>query len=96
MTDKVKNVVTTITFLFVIIIIMIINILKEDAKISLSERRRLAFERWNEPAPGRYTLVALSAAFQTHLDGFIYDIQNTGKVSAFPPMSICLILVQAH
>lgn len=41
MTDKVKNVVTTITFLFVIIIIMIINIIKEDTEISLSERRKL-------------------------------------------------------
>lgn len=41
MTDKVKNVVNTITFLFVIIIIMIINIIKEDTEISLSERRKL-------------------------------------------------------
>ena len=41
MTDKIKNVVITIMFLFVLIIIMIINILKEDVDISLSERRKL-------------------------------------------------------
>ena len=41
MTDKVKNVVITITFLFVIIIIMLLNIIKKDEEISLSERRKL-------------------------------------------------------
>ena len=41
MTDKVKNVVITITFLFVIIIIMLLNFIKKDEEISLSERRKL-------------------------------------------------------
>lgn len=48
MTDKLKNIVITITFLFVIIIVMIINIIKEDTQISLSERRKLtAFPQIN-------------------------------------------------
>lgn len=42
MTDKVKNVVITITFLFVIIIIMLLNFIKKDEEISLTERRKLA------------------------------------------------------
>lgn len=41
MSDKVKNVVVTISFLFVIIILLIANIIKEDAEVSLAERRRL-------------------------------------------------------
>ena len=41
MTDKVKNVVITITFLFVIIIIMLLNFIKKDEEISITERRKL-------------------------------------------------------
>lgn len=41
MTDKTKNIVVSISFLFVIIIILILNIIKEDTKLSLSERRKL-------------------------------------------------------
>lgn len=41
MSDKAKNVVETISFLFVIIIILIANLLKEDTEVSLAERRRL-------------------------------------------------------
>ena len=41
MTDKAKNIVVSISFLFVIIIILILNIIKEDTKVSLSERRKL-------------------------------------------------------
>ena len=41
MSDKVKNIVMTISFLFVIVIILIANLLKEDTKLSLTERRRL-------------------------------------------------------
>lgn len=41
MSDKVKNVVVTISFLFVIIIILITNLLKEDIEVSLAERRKL-------------------------------------------------------
>lgn len=42
MTDKVKNIVVTITFLSVIIIVLIINTIKPDTKISITERRKLA------------------------------------------------------
>lgn len=41
MSDRIKNIVVTISFLFVTIIILIANILKEDTIISLSERRKL-------------------------------------------------------
>lgn len=41
MSDKMKNKVVTISFLFVIIIILILNIIKEDTNVSLSERRKL-------------------------------------------------------
>lgn len=42
MGENLKNVVITVTFLFVIIIIMIINIIKKDTEVSISERRKLA------------------------------------------------------
>lgn len=41
MTDKIKNIVVTISFLFIIIIVFIINIIKKDTTISISERRKL-------------------------------------------------------
>lgn len=41
MSDKVKNVVVTISFLFVIIIMLVANILKKDTEVSLTERRKL-------------------------------------------------------
>ena len=41
MNDKIKNIVVTISFLFVIIVVLIFNFMKKDTEISLSERRRL-------------------------------------------------------
>lgn len=41
MSDKIKNIVVTISFVIVIMVVFIVNIIKEDTKISLSERRRL-------------------------------------------------------
>lgn len=41
MSDKVKNVVVTISFLFVIITTLIANLINKDKEISLSERRKL-------------------------------------------------------
>lgn len=41
MNDKIKNVVVTISFLFVIIITFFINIITKDVTISLTERRKL-------------------------------------------------------
>lgn len=41
MNDKVKNVVVTILFLFVIITILIANIINKDKDVSIAERRRL-------------------------------------------------------
>lgn len=41
MTDKVKNIVVTIMFLFFVILIFFINIIKKDDTISIAERRKL-------------------------------------------------------
>lgn len=41
MKDKVKNIVVTISFLLVIIMILLINIITKDVAISLTERRKL-------------------------------------------------------
>lgn len=41
MNDKTKNVVVTISFIFTIILILFLNIIKKDTSISLSERRRM-------------------------------------------------------
>lgn len=41
MSDKVRNVVVTISFLFVIIILLIANLIKQDTEVSLAERRKL-------------------------------------------------------
>lgn len=42
MSDKMKNVVVTISFVFVIVVIFISNILKDEIDISQAERRKLA------------------------------------------------------
>lgn len=42
MNDKIKDIVVTIIFLFTIITLFLINIIKEDTDISLAERRKLA------------------------------------------------------
>ncbi len=41
MSDNVKNIVTTFLFIFTIVLIFIINLVKEDDLISISERRKL-------------------------------------------------------
>lgn len=41
MNDKVKNVVVTISFLFVVIVVSIVNIIKKDTEVSIAERRKL-------------------------------------------------------
>ena len=41
MSNKVKNIMVTISFMFAIIIMFVINVTKETTKISLSERRKL-------------------------------------------------------
>lgn len=41
MSDKVKNITITISFMCIIIVILIVNVIKTDTKISLSERRKL-------------------------------------------------------
>lgn len=41
MNDKVKNIVVTISFLFVIIMTLLVNIITKDVTISLAERRKL-------------------------------------------------------
>ena len=41
MNDRIKDIVVTISFLFVIIVILIANLIKADTEISLTERRRL-------------------------------------------------------
>lgn len=42
MSDRIKNIVVTISFLFVIIVIFISNVLKDEIDISQAERRKLA------------------------------------------------------
>lgn len=42
MNDKIKDIVVTIIFLFTIIALFLINIIKEDTDISIAERRKLA------------------------------------------------------
>ena len=41
MNDKLKNVVVTIAFVFIIVIFFIANIIKKDDTISIAERRKL-------------------------------------------------------
>lgn len=42
MSDKIKNIVVTISFIFILVIIFICNLLKNDAEISIPERRKMA------------------------------------------------------
>ena len=42
MNDKIKDIVVTIIFLFTVISLFLINVIKEDTDISLAERRKLA------------------------------------------------------
>jgi len=41
LSDKLKNIVVTISFLFIIIVVLIANLIKKDNEISLAERRKL-------------------------------------------------------
>lgn len=42
MNDKIKDIVVTLVFLFTIIILFLINVIKKDTDISIAERRKLA------------------------------------------------------
>ena len=42
MSDKIKDIVVTLVFLFTIIILLLINVIKKDTDISIAERRKLA------------------------------------------------------
>ena len=42
MNDKIKDIVVTIIFLFTIISLFLINVIKKDTDISIAERRKLA------------------------------------------------------
>lgn len=42
MSDKIKDIVVTLVFLFTIIILFLINVIKKDTDISIAERRKLA------------------------------------------------------
>lgn len=71
MSDKVKNIFVTITFLIVIIIFLITNIVKEDTIISNTERRKLA----TFPKLSMETLINgdFSDGFENYtMDQFIY------------------------
>ena len=42
MNDKIKDIVVSLVFLFTIISLFLINVIKKDTDISISERRKLA------------------------------------------------------
>ena len=42
MSNKIKDIVVTLVFLFTIIIFFLINVIKKDTDISIAERRKLA------------------------------------------------------
>ncbi|MBS5016890.1 MAG: hypothetical protein KHZ43_02290 [Eubacterium ventriosum] len=42
MNDKIKDIVVTLVFLFIIISLFLINVIKKDTDISIAERRELA------------------------------------------------------
>lgn len=67
MKDKVKNVLVTIVFLGIIITFCIINIVKEDSLISISERRKLA------SFPEMSTSKIFMGTFFTNLDKYVTD-----------------------
>lgn len=67
MNDKTKNVVVTISFLFVIIVMLIANIMKEDTEISLTERRKL------EPFPKLSIESLLNGTFFEKFEKYTMD-----------------------
>ena len=42
MNDKIKDIIVTLVFLFTIISLFLINVIKKDTDISIAERRKLA------------------------------------------------------
>ena len=67
MTNKIKNIVVTITFFAIIIVTMIANLIKKDELISISERRKL------EQKP-QFTLKQLtSGKYSDKLDKYVTD-----------------------
>lgn len=58
MNDKLKNVVVTIAFVFIIVIFFIANIIKKDDTISIAERRKL--EQFLKFLPKQFLMVLSS------------------------------------
>ncbi len=67
MSDKVKNITITISFMFTIIIMLIINLIKTDTKISLSERRKL------QQFPDFSIATLLNGTFFENIDKYTMD-----------------------
>ncbi len=70
MSDRIKNIVVTISFLLVIISIFLINLIKEDTQISLTERRKL------EQFP--------KFSIKTLLDGSLFEKFEKYTMDQFP------------
>lgn len=67
MSDKVKNITITISFMFTIIIMLIVNLIKTDTKISLSERRKL------QQFPDFSIATLLNGTFFENIDKYTMD-----------------------
>ena len=67
MNDKIKDIVVTLVFLFTIIPLFLINIIKEDTDISISERRKLA------TMPKVTTKSLLDGTFFKKIDSYVTD-----------------------
>lgn len=67
MTDKIKNIVVTVVFLSTIIGLSIVNILKQDTEISISERRKL------EQFPNFSISKLFDGSFFTKFDKYAMD-----------------------
>lgn len=88
MSDKTKNIVVTIVFLSLIILIFVFNILKQDTKISLTERRKLA--KFPEITAKRIINGTFSEEFEKYTTDQIIKREEFRKLKAMTEFKVFL------
>ena len=89
MNDKIKDIVVTLVFLFTIISLFFINVIKKDTDISIAERRKLA------TMPELTTKSLFDGTYFKKFDSYVTD-QFVGrdtfrKITRIYSKSICII-----
>lgn len=86
MTDKAKNILVTMLFIFFIITIFFINVIKEDTSISISERRKL------QQLPELSSKTIMDGTYFKKIDSYVTDQfmqrENLRKLKVYTELKI--------